>query len=127
MNNRTTEQQIEELTRQLELLVVQQDDINGRVIDTRNKVARLNITLRRGRTTLQEETITVVTAERIQERTEAVSGSGYYIGDQVDVRHPREGQDSSGVVVGRTKDRLLKILTSSGQVIRRLPKNVRLS
>ena len=127
MNNRTTEQQIEDLNRQLELLVVQQDDINVRVIDTRNRVARLTTTLRREHTTLQEETTTVVTAERIQERTEAVSGSGYYIGDQVEVRYPREGQASSGVVIGRTKDQLLKVQTASGKVIRRLPKNVRLS
>ena len=127
MSNRTTEQQIEDLNRQLELLVVQQDDVNARVIDTRNRVEILTTTLRGEHTTRQEEITTVVTAERAQQRTEAVLGSGYCIGDQVDIRHPREGQESSGVVIGRTKDQLLKVQTASGNVIRRLPKNVRLS
>ena len=79
MSNRTTEQQIEDLNRQLELLVVQQDDVNARVIDTRNRVEILTTTLRGEHTTRQEEITTVVTAERAQQRTEAVLGSGYCI------------------------------------------------
>ena len=124
---RTTEQRITDLTRKLELLVVQQNKINVRVNNTRNRVARLTTTLQQKNRSLQEEIATVITTERVQERTEAVAGSGYYIGDQVDMQNPNKGQDSSGVVIGRTKYQLIKIQTESGKVLRRLPKNIRLS
>ena len=123
MNNGTTNEQITNLTRELENLVIEQEALNNRVTETRERVAALH-----GIAQLElREQRTIVTAERVQERTEAIEGTGYYIGDQVDIHNPSLGQELRGTVIGKTKDNLLRIQTRTGKVLRRLPKNVRLS
>ena len=123
MTNMTTGEQVADLTRELEKLGIQQDELNNRGAETRSRVTALNtIALRE-----QQEQRTTGVTERVGKRTEAVKGSGYFIGDQVDIRNPSRGQELQGTVVGRTKDNLLRILTKSGATLRRIPKNVRRS
>ena len=115
MSTETTSEQIEELTKKLEKLVVEQDDINSRVAATRSKVKVLH-------ELAQEET-----RKQNENRTEAIAGSGYFIGDLVDIQNPSPGQEVRGKVVGKTKDNLLRIQTETGVTIRRIPRNVQLS
>ena len=104
MINRTTGEQIANL-RELDNLVIEQDALNSRVAETRNRVATLQALAQQE---LQEQR-TVVTAERVRNRTEAVTGSGYFIGDQIDIHNPSLGQELQGTIVGKTKDNLLRI------------------
>ena len=64
MSTETTSEQIEKLTKKLEKLVVEQDDINSRVAATRSKVKALH-------ELAQEET-----RKQNENRTEAIAGSG---------------------------------------------------
>ena len=123
MINKTTGEQLAKLTRELENLVIEQDKINIRVAETRSRVASLKAIAKQE---LQEQR-PIVTAERVARRTEVIRGSGYYIGDKVDIRNPSLGQELQGTVVGKTRDNLLRIQTEGGKILRRLPKNVRRS
>ena len=123
MTNRTTGKQIADLTKELEKLVIQQDELNNRVAETRSRVTALNtIALRE-----QQEQKTTGITEHVGKRTETVNGSRYFIGDQVDIRNPSRGQELQGTVVGMTKNNLPRVLTKGGVTLRRLPKNVRRS
>ena len=115
MGNEITSEQIENLTKKLEKLVIEQDEINSRVAATRSKVKSL-------RKLSQEEK-----REQKGIRTESIAGSVYYIGNLVDIRNPSPGQELRVTIVGRTKDNLLRIQTEAGTTLRRIPKNVRLS
>ena len=105
---------LEELTSQLDGLTVEQDNINSRVVSTRREVAIVKARIAAN-----------ITREAANNRTSAVTGSGYYVHDRVIIINPSKGQGNSGAVVGETRDGLLKIKPPSGKVIRRLPKNVR--
>ena len=115
MSNETTNEQIENLTKKLEILVVEQDEINSRVAETRTRVKAL-------RKLAQQEK-----REQKGNRTEAIAGSGYFIGDLVDIQNPSPGQETRGTIVGKTKGNLLRIQTEGENNLRRAPKNVRLS
>lgn len=127
MINRTTEEKLTEVTRQLDLLVLHQEQITAQVNQARSTVTRLIVELLVENRAPQTEATAADIAERMPERIEAVIGSRYYIGDQVEVLNPARGQETEGVVIGKTKDNLLRIQTVTEKVIRRLPKNVRLS
>ena len=127
MINRTTEEKLTEVTRHLDLLVLHQEQITAQVNQARSAVTRLTAELLVENRAPQTEATAADIAERVPERIEAVIGSRYYIGDQVEVLNPARGQETEGVVIGKTKDNLLRIQTVTEKVIRRLPKNVRLS
>ena len=115
MSNKTTREQTENLTRKLENLVIKQDAINSRVAETRTRIKALRELSQRD------------TWEQKGDRTKAILGSGYFIGDLVDIRNPSLGQELRGTIVGTTKDYSLRIQTEAGNTLRRVPKNVRLS
>lgn len=47
------------------------------------------------------------------------------VGDNVRIINPKQGQEHSGIINGFCRDGKVKILTNSGVIITRLPKNVR--
>ena len=118
MINKTLEERLEELTLRLVELTIQQDSVNNSVLQTRREVEIIN-------TAIRTRTRETVAAPVRSERVAAVIGSGYYIGDRVTILNPVQGQETHGVVIGETKDRLLKVKPLSGKYIKRLPKNVR--
>ena len=84
----------------------------------------------------RREVVTVTTAIRANAReaaaatitrgrVSAVAGSGYHIGDHVILVNPSENQENHGIVIGETRDGLLKVKPPLGKYIKRLPKNVR--
>ena len=149
MSNRTLEERIEELTTRLNRLTLQQDNINIRVIYTRRELATLRDAVQANKTTttrtrtrtpelgagyhvsehgFQASTTANPTTDRDDSRKiTVVTGSGYCIGDQVQIINPSPGQEDQGVVIGETRDKLLKIKPILGRYIKRLPKNVRKS
>ena len=127
MINRTTEEKLTEVTRQLDLPILHQEQITAQVNQARSAVTRLIVELLVENRAPQTEATAADIAEHVPERIEAVIGYRYYIGDQVEVLNPARGQETEGVVIGKTKDNLLRIQTVTEKVIRRLPKNVRLS
>ena len=145
MSNRTLEDKIEELTERLNRLTSQQDNINIRVINTRREINTLREAAQASTTTttratrpgtvyhvsehgFQASTTAKITTNRDKpKRTAVITGSGYYIGDQVQIINPSPGQQDQGIVIGETKDKLLKIKPPQGRYIKRLPKNVRKS
>ena len=114
MNNRTLEERLKELTLKLEKLSTQQDEIQERVTQIKEEVQ-----------SLREETKQSSAQDKDTNRTAAVHGSGYHIGDKVEIINPSRGQENQGVIIGVTKDNLLKIKPEVGKYIKRLPKNVR--
>ena len=124
MINRTLEERLEELTTRLNRLTLQQDDINIRVIHTRKELATL-IEAIQASTATTTTTTTPVASRNESRRTVAVAGSGYYVGDRVTIINPSPGQEDQGVIIGETRDKLLKIKPSLGKYIKMLPKNVK--
>lgn len=61
--------------------------------------------------------------EHLQE--EVIEDSRTYIGNYVEVQTHPKGQENRGPVIGRIKDGLIKIKTSTNKVIRRLPKSLK--
>ena len=118
MINRTLEERLEELTERLNLLTIQQDSINEQVLLTRREVVTVTSALR-------DNVREAAAADTTRGRVSAVTGSGYYIGDQVVIINPSSNQENHGVVIGETRDGLLKIKPPLGKFIKRLPKNVR--
>ena len=111
MINRTLEEQLEALTSRLARLTAEHDNIKSRVLNTRREAETIiaEISARS-----REETVTNTTREAMTNRTSALVGSGYYVGDQVIVINPSEGQGNHGVVIGE-KERFTKNKTSARQ------------
>ena len=109
------------MTQELERLVIQQDKINSKVKETRDRVAILKNIAQQERQSQEQASST----ESLKRTSEAIKGSGYFIGEQVEIRNPSRGQENQGTIIGKTRDNLLSIKTKSGKIIRRLPKNVR--
>ena len=114
------EKNIEDLSNELERLCLRQDRLEtqqkelSRAIRVNSvSIGRLTYKVNKGREPpppLQRE---------------LVSGTGIYEGDRVRVINPNKGQERKGEAFGTTKDGLIKVRANSGQVIRRLPKNLR--
>ena len=117
MTNKTLEERLEELTLRLVDLTIQQDSVNNRVLQTRMEVEIITTAIR---DRARETTAAPVRSDRVS----AVTGLGYYIGDQVTITNPVPGQETHGVIIGETKDKLLEIKPPLGKYIKRLPKNV---
>ena len=121
MINKTLEERLEELTERLNILTLQQDSINEQVLLTRGEVTAVTTAIRdntRGAAATAAATIN-------RERVSAVAGSGYHIGDHVVIINPAVNQENHGIVIGETRDGLLKVKPPLGKYIKRLPKNVR--
>ena len=118
--NKTLEERLDELTERLNFLTIQQDNINEQVTHTRREVVTITTAIRDNAREVAEAEATVTRG-----RVSAVTGSGYYVGDQVVIINPSEGQENHGTVIGETRDGLLKIKPTLGKYIKRLPKNVR--
>ena len=110
------EENLAELTTRLQYLTIQQDKVNIRVIHTRREVATMT-------TAIRDRAIETTTPPTTSERVKAVVDSGYHVGDEVTIINPTPGQESHGVIIGETKDGLLKIKPTVGKYIKRLPKN----
>ena len=121
MVKKTTGDKIAHLTQELERLVIQQDKINSKVKETRDRVAILKNIAQQERQSQEQASST----ESLKRTSEAIKGSGYFIGEQVEIRNPSRGQENQGTIIGKTRDNLLSIKTKSDKIIRRLPKNVR--
>ena len=119
MIKRTLEERLADLTTKLEDLTIQQDEINERVIHIRREVATLTAAIQY--TSTQAATATRNETNRI----EAVARSGYYIEELVAIINPSRGHEHHGIIIGETRDKLLKVKPSVGKYIKRLPKNVR--
>ena len=106
-------QELNKLTRALDRLKIDQAELTRRqhalaraVQVVKGKIERINI------------------QKQDPNEDEVVLGSGLCIGDKVKVINPRPGQENKGEVCGATKDGLIKLRTTTGTVIRRLPKNL---
>ena len=51
--------------------------------------------------------------------------SNLRLGDRVQIRFPNPGQQNTGIVVGATRGGFVYVRTSNGDVIRRMPHNLR--
>ena len=118
MPNKALEEKLDELTTRLNYLTIQYDNINEQVIHTRREVATITTAIRDNARETTEATTN-------KERVSAVAGSGHYVGEQVVIVNPSTGQENHGVVIGETRNGLLKIKPPLGKYITRLPKNVR--
>ena len=121
MINKTLEERLEELTERLNILTLQQDSINEQVLLTRREVTTVTTAIRDN----TRGTAAAAAANITRERVSAVAGSGYYIGDHVVIINPTGNQENHGIVIGETRDGLLKVKPPLGKFIKRLPKNVR--
>ena len=54
-----------------------------------------------------------------------LSSSDLRLGDRVQIRFPNPGQQNTGVVVGASRGGFLYVRTPNGDVIRRMPHNLR--
>ena len=121
MINKTLEERLEELTERLNILTLQQDSINEQVLLTRREVTTVTTAIRDN----TRGTAAAAAANITRERVNTVAGSGYYIGDHVVIINPTGDQENHGIVIGETRDGLLKVKPPLGKFIKRLPKNVR--
>ena len=120
MINKTLEERLEELTERLNILTLQQDSINEQVLLTRREVTNVTTAIRDNTRGAAAAAATIN-----RERVSAVAGSGYHIGDHVVIINPAVNQENHGIVIGETRDGLLKVKPPLGKYIKRLPKNVR--
>ena len=65
-------------------------------------------------------------ARRQELNLHLVPGSDLKVGDIVEINNAEHNQETSGVVIGSTRDHKIKVRTSSGQTIRRVPNNLTL-
>ena len=99
-------QEVEKLRRELENLEIKQESLSKEIQEIKTRWERL------------------LTTEQV-ERKEIVKGSGLYHRDKVRVVNPSKGRDNEGTICGSTKDNLVKLKPTKGNIIRRLPKNLR--
>ena len=84
------EETVEELTKLLTGLKLEQQQINDNIERLESIISKIQ----------------TATPRKIQE------------GDRVSVNNPKNGQESKGVVTGRTKTGLIRVKTAHGKVIR---------
>jgi hypothetical protein len=65
-------------------------------------------------------------ARRQELNLHLVPGSDLKVGDIVEINNPDHNQETSGVVIGATRDQKIKIRTATGHTIRRVPNNLTL-
>ena len=97
--------EIEELRKTLETLEIRQNGLRREIRAVRTKIDRLSTT---GKVT----------------QGEILPNTRLYHGDKVTVTNPSKGQEKEGIICGITKDKLIKLKTPKGKIIRRLPKNL---
>ena len=106
-------QELNKLTRALDRLKINQAEL-----------ARRQYSLSRAVKVVKGKIEKITNQGQDSNKDEVVLGSGLCIGDKVKVNNPRPGQEDKGEVCGATRDGLIKLRTTTGTVIRRLPKNL---
>ena len=104
MTGRENQDKVQELTNMLNTLFIQQEKITEAILETKEAVNKLT---------------------KVIPKTELVEGSGIHFGDRVEILNPNKNQFTAGRAIGVTKDHLVKVKSTTGQVIRRLLKNIK--
>ena len=98
------EDKVQKLINRLECLTIQQEKLAKDISKTKEEVNKLT---------------------KVNLKTELVEGLGICLGDSVEILNPKQNQFTKGIVSGKTRDHLIKVKSITGQVIRRLPKNLK--
>ena len=104
MTERDNQEKLQELINKLESLSIQQEKLTKDILEVKEEVNRLT---------------------KVNPKIELVEGSGFCLGDSVKITNPKQNQFTTGIVSGKTKNHLIKVKSTTGQVIRRLPKNLK--
>ena len=104
MTGRENQDKVQELINRLELLSIQQEKLTEDILKAKEEVNKLT---------------------KVNLKTELIEGSGICLGDSIEILNPNQNQFTTGIVIGKTKDHLVKFKSITGQVIRRLPKNIK--
>ena len=105
-------QELERLCLKQERLETQQRELSRAIKEKFVLIGRLSYKVNKGREPpppLQQE---------------LVSGSGVYEGNRVKVTNRSKRQEEEGEAFGVTRDKLVKVQTRSGKIIRRMSKNL---
>ena len=122
MTNR--EEGVTKLTEALRKLELKQEKLENKQRSLSEKIAQTRSAIG-GLTYILSEAHEQDQDQEEPREKEVIPGAGLYIGNRVRILNPSKGQENQGEVIGRTKNALIKIKTRTGNIIHRIPRNVK--